>query len=500
MAQGMHLAQKLALQQVLAPQLQQSLALLQAPTLELKSLIEQELQQNPVLEEVQTLETPSQSFSLNQEDNDIPPLDPTEPPSDIIYDPADDKDNNRPVDDFQSELEKLMQLDQEWREYFNEANAPIRSHEDTEEKRQYMFESLTTTPSLQDILLEQVKLSELDNDQKRIAELIIGNIDERGYLHASVHELAFSTNVPADQIETVLKVIQTFNPPGVAARDLRECLMLQLERIGKEDSLEYKIVKDHIEALGKKKYPEIAKAINVSIQEIQKAAERISALEPFPGRAFYPDDHLYVVPEVIVEKVGDSYTVTLNNEYLPHIRISNTYKDYLSKADCPQDVKDYIREKIRSGKFFIRSIYQRQETILKISQEIVKRQTEFLDKGIRFLKPMTMLQVAEAVGVHETTVSRAVSGKYMQTPQGVYEMKFFFSSGVKTINGSDMSNEGVKNLVAEIIKKENPKKPYSDEEIVKLLREQGINIARRTVAKYRTELNILPSNLRKIYT
>jgi RNA polymerase sigma-54 factor len=222
-------------------------------------------------------------------------------------------------------------------------------------------------------------------------------------------------------------------------------------------------------------------------------------LEPRPGREFLPDNDRYVSPEVFVVKVGDDYVVTTNNEQIPHLRISNTYKDLMSQGDATSEVKDYIRDKIRAGKFLIKSLQQRQQTILNIGNEIVKRQREFMDKGVSHLKPMTMVQIAEVVGVHETTVSRAVSNKYIQTPQGVYEMKFFFTSGIKTDSGNGVSNTSVKDMVAEMFKGENPQKPLSDQEIVKMLKEKGIVIARRTVAKYRDELNILPSNLRKKY-
>jgi len=222
-------------------------------------------------------------------------------------------------------------------------------------------------------------------------------------------------------------------------------------------------------------------------------------LEPRPGRAFLPDNDQYILPEVFVSKVGDDYVVTTNNDQIPHLRISNTYKDLMAQADSSSEVREYIREKIRAGKFLIKSLHQRQQTILNIGREIVKRQREFMDNGVAFLKPMTMVQVAEVVGVHETTVSRAVSGKYMQTPQGIFEMKYFFTSGIQTASGEGMSNTSVKDMIADIFKKEDPAKPLSDQEVVRMLGEKGIVIARRTVAKYRSELNILPSNLRKVY-
>jgi len=499
MAQGMYLSQKMALTQVLAPQLQQSLVLLQAPTLELKALVEQELQQNPILEEAVNVDQEQDEGADRTGDEVIPTLDPAEPPVEMAYDPATEKPTAEPVDDFQAEFDKLLQLDQEWRDHFSQSNVPLRQREDEEEKRQYMFDSLAVGTSLQEVLLEQVRLSDLTEEQQPVAEMIIGNIDDRGYLRATVDELAFSTNIPADKIAEVLRAVQAFEPPGVGARDLRECLMLQLERRSMQESLEYRLLRDHMEALGKHRFPELARQLELPVETVQSAAERISHLEPWPGREFLPDDQQYVVPEVFVQKVRDEYVVTTNNEFLPHLRISNTYKDLMAQASSTPEIREYIRDKIRAGKFLIKSLYQRQETILKIAQEIVKRQRDFMEIGVTKLRPLTMLQVAEVVGVHETTVSRAVSGKYMQTPQGVYEMKFFFTSGIKTLDGKGIANTSIKDMLAEMIKKENSGHPLSDEELVKMLGEKSIHIARRTVAKYRSELNILPSNLRKIY-
>jgi RNA polymerase sigma-54 factor len=499
MAQGLYLAQKMTLSQVLAPQLQQSLALLQAPTLELKALVEQEMQQNPVLEEV----SGSQTEQIEKEDaaaeSAQAAVDPTEPPADVTYDPALEKERNGPVDDFQAEFERLTQLDQEWRDHFAQTNIPMRRSEEEEERRQFMFDSLTAKTSLQEDLLEQMRESDLPEEQWPIAEAIIGNIDDYGYLKATMEELTAATNAPAEKLLEVLNVIQTFQPPGVGARDLRECLMLQLERAGKQHTLEYLIIRDYMDALGRRRLPEIAKGLDQPIEEIQEAVERIARLEPRPGRDFLPDNDVYILPEVFVARSGDDYAVTTNDEQVPHLRISNTYKDLMAQANSSAEVREYIREKIRAGKFLIKSLHQRQQTILNIAKEIVKRQREFMEKGVAYLKPMTMAQVAEVVGVHETTVSRAVSGKYMETPRGILEMKYFFTSGFQTAQGEGLSNTSVKDMIAEIFGKEDTGKPLSDQEVVKMLAEKGINIARRTVAKYRAELNILPSNLRKVY-
>ncbi|HYV32907.1 MAG TPA: RNA polymerase factor sigma-54, partial [Candidatus Binatia bacterium] len=353
--------------------------------------------------------------------------------------------------------------------------------------------------SLQEHLIEQVRLSEITDEQRPIAEMLVGNIDDYGYLKATIQEMAFATNIAPEKILEVLKVIQSFYPAGVGALDLRQCLMLQLERQSREKTIEFRIVRDFMEALGKRRIPEIARGLGEDVVDVQKAIGRIGQLEPRPGRAFLPDNDQYVLPEVFVARSDGEFVVSTNNEQVPHLRISNTYKDLMAQADASTEVRDYIREKIRAGKFLIKSLHQRQQTILNIANEIVKRQREFMEKGVAFLKPLTMVQVAEVVGVHETTVSRAVSGKYMQTPQGVFEMKYFFTSGIQTATGEGMSNTSVKDMIADIFKNEDPLKPLSDQEVVMMLSAKGIVIARRTVAKYRSELNILPSNLRKVY-
>src|SRR5256885_16205627 len=487
MAQGLHLSQKMMLSQVLAPQLQQSLALLQAPTLELKAMVEQELQQNPVLEEEAATEMTLEEKEDREAEEAAQTADPTEPPVDVTFDPATEKSNSEPVDDFQAEFERLTQLDQEWRDHFAQTNLPMRQSQEDEEKRQFMFDSLVVGTSLQENLLEQIRLSDLTGEQRQIGEMIIGNIDDYGYLQSSVDELAFATNIRPEKILEVLKVVQTFHPPGVGARDLRECLLLQLERDGKQDTLEYRIVSEFMEALGKRRIPEIARSFAATVEEVQKSVARIGNLEPRPGRAFLPDNNQYILPEVFVQRIGHDLVVSTNNDHVPHLRISNTYKDLMAQADSSPEVREYIREKIRAGKFLIKSLHQRQQTILNIAKEIVKRQREFMEKGVAFLKPLTMVQVAGVVGGHETTVSRAVAGKYIQTPQGLFEMKYFFTAGIQTATGDGMSNTSVKDMIAEIFKVEDASKPLSDQEVGEMLKTKGIVIVLRPGTKYSSD-------------
>jgi len=463
--QGLHQFQNLSMQQVLAPQLQQSLQILQAPTLELRNIVQQELQTNPVLEEE------AGAYELEQPSGDD--------------------------SEFQEEFERLARLDEEWRDYMAQNVSYASRNQEDEERRQFFFDSLATQETLQQHLLEQLNTAEVTPAQRNAAELIIGSIDDLGFLPISLQDISASSQIPVADLEPMLELIQTFHPVGVGAHDLRECLLVQLRRLGKEDSLEYRIVDGYLEDLGRKKFPEIARRLGVTVDEVQRAANFISTLDPRPGQIFAPDPNNYVLPDVTVEKVGDDYTVTLNGDQIPHLRISKTYKDLMSQGRNAMEVRDYIRDKIRSGKFLIKSIHQRQQTILNIATEIVKRQREFLDHGTAFLKPMTMVQIAEVVGVHETTVSRAISGKYMATPQGVLEMKYFFTPGYETADGVALSNTSVKEAIADLVRHEEARNPLSDKEIVEILSERGIPIARRTVAKYRAELNILPSNLRK---
>ena len=473
--QGLHQSQNLSLQQVLAPQLQQSLLILQAPLLELRNLVQQEMETNPVLEELATeseSETPEEAKT----------------------------DSNAATDkEFKEEFDQLAKLDDEWRDYMAQSSSYSGRSQDEEEKRQFFFDSIATQETLQQHLMGQLNQTALNATDRKTAEVIIGNIDDDGFLQSDPEEMSMNTGIPKDEFENMLTLIQSFYPPGVGARDLRECLLIQLKREGKQNSLEYKIISDHMQDLGKRRFPEIARRMGLSVEQVQKCANNIARLDPRPGQIFAESPQNYVLPDVTVEKVDGEYQVILNGEQIPHLRISNTYKDIMSQDGNGSEVKDYIRDKIRSGKFLIKSIHQRQQTISNIAHQIVSRQREFLDQGSAHLKPMTMVQIADAVGVHETTVSRAISGKYMSTPQGVFEMKYFFTPGYQTASGEAMSNTSVKEAILDLVKSEDGSSPLSDKEIVEILSERGIPIARRTVAKYRTELNILPSNMRRKY-
>ena len=469
---GLQQVQRLSLQQTLSPQLQQSLHLLQVPALELNQLVHEELQQNPLLEELPKDETP------RLEDTGKPPSDTGDA-------------------DFDKEFESLAKLDDEWREYFRQNNAVRRRSAEQDEQRQHFFDSIVQPESLQQHLLAQLDFAELTAAEHKVAEFIIGSINDDGYLLTPVEELSISAGIPLEQLQRALDLVQTFHPVGVGARNLRECLLIQLHRLGKADSIEAKLVGEHLDDLGRKRYPEIARSLGLTVEQVQAVANFIATLEPKPGRMFSPEQQQYVAADVTVQAGESGYTIFLNDEQIPHLRISNAYKELMAGSEKTAEVKDYIREKIRAGKFLIKSIHQRQQTIANIARVIVDRQGEFLDKGIAHLKPLTMAEVARVVGVHETTVSRAVANKYIQTPQGLFELKYFFTPGFATAAGGTLSNTSVKDQLAQLVAHENPNAPLSDQELVALMKEKGIPIARRTIAKYRGELNILPSNLRK---
>ncbi len=471
--QTLSLVQTQRLQMVLAPQLRQSLEMLQVPLMELRTMIQKELEQNPTIEEL-----------------------PVEGQTAVEIEPGGTVDETGEMD-FNKEFEALAKLDDEWRDYFFQNLQTQQYSPEDEERRQFFLDSAPQPVSLQEHLLEQLHLAGLPVPQRQIGELIIGSINDDGYLTSAPTELAASSGVDERQLLDTLATIQDFHPTGIGARDLRECLMLQLEREGKADSLAGRIVDRHLDRLGNRRFLEIARALKVSPDEAKEAARVIASLDPKPGRLFSDERATFVYPEIVVKKVDGEYVIVMDDDQLPHVRISRHYRNLLSSKETTAEVKSYIRERIRSGAFLIKSIHQRQKTIFRIASEIVKRQTGFLDHGVSHLRPMTMAEVATAVGVHETTVSRAVSGKYMLAPGGIFELKYFFTPGIATAEGGQMSNKTVRDMISTMVANEDSADPLSDLEIVTRLRKQGINIARRTISKYRKILRIAPSHLRR---
>jgi len=474
-------APKLVQQLVITPQLQQAIRLLQLTRLELVELISQEMKENPLLEEMEEEGDSIETETLpNEEIEELPP-----------------PENEQTVE-VKGEGEGIDQFD--WESYLENYNlTPFQrpSAQDGEERPS--FENfLTKRTTLFDHLSWQLQLSRFTEDERRIGEFIIGNLDEDGYLKVSLEDICKETHLPEEVVEGVLRRIQQFDPVGVAARDLRECLLIQLEQLPIRDSLAEKIVSEFLPLLKNRNYLAIAKRLGVSFDRVTQSAHLISKLDPKPGRAFGGEVIQEIVPDVYVYKVEGEYVVYLNDEGIPRLKVNPLYRNMLTgDHSILEGERKYIQEKLRSALWFIRSIQQRQRTIYKVTKSIVKFQREFLDKGIQYLRPLVLRDVAEDIQMHESTISRVTHNKYVHTPQGIYELKFFFNAGIPSASGESLASESVKNLVREIISKEDPKKPYSDEKLVQILKGMNIHIARRTVSKYREMMKILSSNERR---
>ncbi len=474
MALDLRLQVKLSQQLVMTPQLQQAIKLLQLSRMELVDVVTQELAENPMLEESEE-HAPSE--------NQVEEKPALEESSEEV------KGESEGVDDI------------DWQTYLEgyslSSTTTSDVYEDNEERPS--FESLLTKKSsLFDHLMWQLNLSTVPAEEHLAAAEIIGNLDDAGYLHADIRDICAATAVAEEVAERALQRVQQFDPAGVAGRNLQECLLLQLERLGLEDSLSATMLRDHIDDIEGRKYPLIARSLKVSVEDVLAAAKIVSELDPRPGRAFNQEDVQYISPDIFVHKVGDEYVVTLNDEGLPNLRINSFYRSALTNSDSvDKQAGEYIQDKMRSAVWLIKSIHQRQRTIYKVTKSIVKFQRQFFDYGIEHLKPLVLRDVAEDIEMHESTVSRVTTNKYVQTPQGLFELKYFFNSGISTTDGDSVASESVKIRIKEIVSKEDPKKPLSDQKIVQLLKESDIHIARRTVTKYREMLGIGSSTERK---
>jgi RNA polymerase sigma-54 factor len=482
---------------VLAPQLRQSLKILQVAALDLRSVIQEELESNPTLEDVS-----NETDSLDAESDPTREAAAEDDGSDASPAPAADAPNDDAQEslDFSKEFEVLTKLGDDWRDYLAEGSGTQPHTSEDAERRQHFFDSLVSETSLQEHLLRQAELHDTSGDVQAALRQLVGGLDERGFLTQTPSEAALQAGLPLDAAQEAARLIKTFEPAGIGAANLGECLLLQLQAKGKGESLAARIVRDHFELLTRRRIPEIARKTGAHMDDVQEAIEDIGRLDPAPGRKFAEDSNRVVVPDVAVERDGDEWKIHLNNDYIPRLRISNTYKDMIARGALTKNERDYLRERMRSGKFIINSIEQRQQTIERITREILKVQGDFFDDGVHKLRPLTMTQIADAVGVHETTVSRAIANKYIRTPHGVFDMKFFFTPGYENSTGESVSNKSVKEMINELVALEDKGRPLSDQELVARLQEKGIKIARRTVAKYREELGLLPSNLRRDYT
>jgi RNA polymerase sigma-54 factor len=481
--QKLHL--KLSQKLIMTPSLQQAIKLLQLSKLELQEVLNQELLENPLLEETaeeaKAEETPAEESEAKAEGEEAKK---TEGEAEI----KDDKEK----DSFDE-----IDYDAYFQDYIEYGYNPRGMGEEHEE---FPIENtLTRPPNLADHLTWQLSMSDASQRTKDIAQFIIGNIDEDGYLRATTEEIIASGGYGADEVDAAIRAVQSLDPIGVGARDLRECLLLQLRFLEIDEPLVEVVIRDHWEEFMQRKFVPLAKTLGIDMKTLEGIVELIKHLDPKPGRKYSNERAIYVEPDVYVHKVGDEYVIVLNEDGMPKLRINSGYRSMLNSMDSKQDGEtvNYIKDKIRSAVWLIKSLDQRQRTIYKVAESIVKHQREFLEKGIDFLRPLVLRDVADDIQMHESTVSRVVSNKYMHTPRGLFLMKYFFHSGIDSDTGEDISSLTVKKKIPSYIDNEDPRKPLSDSKIMKILNDEGINIARRTVAKYRDELNIPSSTDRK---
>lgn len=499
---GMELKQSLKLSQqlVMTPQLQQAIKLLQLSRMELIEQIREEMEQNPLLETPDEIEGDLSDKAPGEASLEAENL---EAPADV---------EPRQPETAQEVKPEQGPNEIDWDAYlnsyqFNEPSLPSNKGNVDMEDLPSFEANLVKKEDLVDHLHEQLSGIHWNDAELRIAELIIGNLDDDGYLKLPDVEgdplirLANEADVPMAVAEKMLRRIQHLEPKGCGSRDLQECLLIQAQALKDSHApLLCTLIKRHMKLLESKNLPAIARDLKLPLEEIIAATKLISRLDPKPGRNFSGEDAQYITPDVFIYKMGDEYTVVLNDDGLSKLRISDAYRQALKGGRLPPgQTKDFVQDKLRSAMWLIRSIHQRQRTIYKVTESIVKFQKEFFDKGIAYLKPLILRDVAEDIGMHESTVSRVTTAKYVHTPQGIFELKYFFNSSIARTGGDDIASEAVKNHIKQLVSTEDAKNPYSDQKIVELLKAQGIEIARRTVAKYREVLGVLPSSKRKKY-
>jgi len=468
--QKLGLSARLSQRLILTPSLQQAIKLLPLTTLELAEVLEQEVMENPLLEEVPAQESLSADEMAQQE-------------------AGEEAERTDPLKD--------IDLDKFFEEYM-EDRSERRTRGAEVPELPPIENTLTESPDLYDHLLWQLRMSVSDELILEIGECIIQNLDEDGMLRASAEEIANMGPYPLAEVEKTLGVVQALDPPGVAARDLTECLRLQLKHLGLEGSPTDVMVRDYIKQLQSHQYPEIGRQLGLSPEEVSHHVEIIRRLDPKPGFKYSPDRSTYILPDVFVLKEGEEYKIVLNDDGLPRLRISPTYRRMLDgKEPGAEETRNYVKDKLRSALWLLKSVDQRQRTIYKVAESIVKHQRAFLEHGVTQLRPLVLRDVATDIGMHESTVSRVVANKYMHTPRGVYEMRFFFHSGITSSMGEAISSVSIKDRIRKMIDGEDPAHPLSDSRIAEILEREGLPLARRTVAKYREELRIPPSNLRK---
>jgi len=465
---------KLTQQLIMTPQLQLSIKLLQLSRLELVEAIRQELEENPALEEVQ-------DFAVE------------ESPAEQSEAAPDDTPAIKEV-----KIEEKINEAIDWDNYIDEYNSTGKVFE-TGKKNALNFESFVARKeSLNDHLLWQLLMTFPTEEEEKIGSLIIGNLNNDGYLDIPVEELINTSGSSSDKVNQILSLIKTFDPTGVGSSDLKECLLMQAKHFKLNNTIVADIIKNHINHLENKNYKAIASALKINIQEVILAVNIIKELEPKPGRTFSVEEPQYINPDIFVYKFEDGFLILLNDDGVPRLHVNSFYKQFAGRGGkLPDKAKVYLREKIRSASWLIKSIYQRQKTIYRVMESILKFQREFFEKGIAYLKPMVLRDVAEDIDMHESTVSRVTTNKYAYTPQGLFELKYFFNSSINRINGDSIASASVQEKIRQIILNEDASKPHSDDKIAQLLKESNINIARRTVTKYREMMKLLSSSKRK---
>jgi RNA polymerase sigma-54 factor len=467
---------KLAQQLVMTPQLQMAIKLLQLSRIELQDTIQQELVENPALEEVM----------------DQGPEEAAEEP------PAATPEENASKE---VTVEDTIREDFDWQNYLDEYNSTGRTSFETESKETPQYETfIAQKESLSEHLLWQLLMTLPSEEEEKVGSTIIGNITPDGYLELTVEEIAQVTGSDPDLVKNVLSLMQTFDPIGVCARGLSECLLIQARHLDLVSPVVTEIIQNHLHNLENKNYKAVSKALKITIQDVVSVVNIIKRLEPRPGLQYSADEPQYITPDIYVYKLENEYVIMLNDDGMPKLRVNSFYKSAVSNGkEIKGDTKDYLQEKLRSAAWLIRSIHQRQKTIYKVMESIIKFQKDFFDRGISYLKPMVLRDVAQDIGMHESTISRVTTNKYAYTPQGIFELKYFFNSSINRIHGEAIASASVMEKIKQIIENENPKKPYSDSKIADMLSDANINIARRTVAKYREMMRVLPSNKRKQY-
>lgn len=493
---GMEMRQELKLSQqlVMTPQLQQAIRLLQLSRMELAELVHDEMLENPILDDEMDLEN-ERSRERDEMGGDEQQLHQLEATGQTETPLEGSVVDGVAQTEIKGDAAAVNEID--WENYLDNYSMgpPMPAFRGDGEEMPSLEATLTKPASLHDHLAWQLKMTDMSPEQLEIGMTILGNVDGDGYFKdPPLHELAADLGADETLCEEVLEKIQSFDPIGVGARNLAECMLIQAMACGQDDDLVVKMIRSHLGNLEKKNYQAIARDLKQPLEEIYEAAKVIMDFDPRPGRQYSSDDPHYVTPDVYIHKVGDKYFVVPNDDGLPKLKISGFYKNAMGNSAAS---KDYVQDKLRSAQWLIRSIQQRQRTIIKVAESILKFQREFFDKGIAHLKPLILRDVAEDIGMHESTVSRVTTAKYVHTPQGIFELKFFFNSGISRTNGEDLASQAVKSKIKELVTAEDTKRPHSDQKIVELLKKTGIDIARRTVAKYREQLGILSSSKRK---